>query len=49
MDAAALRANNDVIDGNVDEFDEESNKAHDGKSNCGSNSDLLELCKQRKW
>ena len=38
-----LRSNNDVIDGNVDEFDEKSDESHNGKSNRSSNGDLLEF------
>lgn len=38
-----LATNNDIVDGDVDEFDEESNEAHDGKSNCCSHSNLLEF------
>ena len=33
----------DVVDGNVDELDEEADEAHDGKANGGGESDLLEL------
>ena len=35
---------NDVIDRDVDQFDEEPNETHDGKANCSSHCDLLELC-----
>ncbi len=34
---------NDVVDGDVDEFDKESNEAHDGESNCCCHGNLLEL------
>lgn len=34
---------NDVVDGDVDEFDKESNEAHDGKSNCCCHGNLLEF------
>ena len=43
----SLRSDNDVVDGNVDEFDEKSDKSHDGKSNGGCNSDLLEFWKKK--
>ena len=36
-------SNNDVVDGDVDEFDKESNESHESKSNSCSNSNLLEL------
>ena len=39
----SLRSDNDVVDGNVDEFHKESNEAHDGEANSGGNSNLLEL------
>ena len=39
----SLRSDNDVVDGNVDEFDEKSDESHDGKSNGGCDSDLLEF------
>lgn len=34
---------NDVVDGNVDQLDKESNEAHDSKAYGRSNSDLLKL------
>jgi hypothetical protein len=42
----SLRSDNDVVDGNVDEFDKKSDESHDGKSNGGCNSDLLEFWKK---
>ena len=44
----SLRSDNDVVDGNVDEFDEKSDESHDGESNGGCNSDLLEFWKKMK-
>ena len=43
----SLRSDNDVVDGNVDEFDEKSDESHDGKSDGGCNSDLLEFWKKK--
>ena len=40
-----LRSNDDIVDGNVDEFNEESDEAHDRESNGGCNGNLLEFCK----
>lgn len=40
---ATLRANNDVVDGNVYQLNEESNESHDAEANGSGNSDLLEL------
>lgn len=40
---AGSTTNNDVVDGDVDEFDKESNEAHDGKSNCCCHGNLLEF------
>lgn len=34
---------NDVVDGDVDEFDKESNEAHNGKSNRCCHGNLLEF------
>ena len=36
---------NDVVDGNVDQFDKETDEAHDGKSNSCCHGNLLKLCK----
>ena len=38
-----LRANDNVIDGNMDEFNEETNETHDGKADGSGHSDLLKL------
>ena len=38
-----LRADDDVVDGNVDQLDEEPDEAHDGKADGGGDGDLLEL------
>lgn len=38
-----LWTDNDIVDWNVDEFDEETDEAHDAESNSGSNSNLLEF------
>uniref|UniRef100_A0A0E9W7W9 Uncharacterized protein n=1 Tax=Anguilla anguilla TaxID=7936 RepID=A0A0E9W7W9_ANGAN len=35
--------NNDVVDGDVYEFDKESNEAHDSKSNCSCHGNFLEF------
>lgn len=40
---APLRADNDVVDGNVYQLDEETNESHDAEANGSGNSDLLEL------
>ena len=37
-EVTTLRADDDVVDGNVDQFDKEADEAHDGESNSGSNS-----------
>ena len=42
-----LRADDDVVDGNVNKFDKESDEAHDSESNSGSNGDLLEFWKRK--
>ena len=41
-------SHNDVVDGNVDELDEETDEAHDGKPDGCRYGDLLELCQQAK-
>ena len=41
-----LWADDDIVDGDVDQLDEESDEAHDGESDGGGDSDLLELCKK---
>ena len=38
-----LRSHYDVVDGDVDELDEESNEAHYREADGGGNSNLLEL------
>jgi len=38
-----LRAHNNVVDGNVDELDEEANEAHDGKTYRCCHGNLLVL------
>lgn len=35
---------NDVINGDVNEFNEKSNKAHDCKTNCCGDGNLLKFC-----
>ena len=37
---------NDVVDGNMNEFDKKSDESHDSKTNCCGNSDFLEFCKK---
>lgn len=39
---------NDVVDGYVDEFDEETNETHNAKTDGRSDGDFLELCKRNK-
>ena len=39
---------NDVVDGDVDQFDKETNETHDGKSDSCCHGNLLELCTQIK-
>lgn len=38
-----LGANNDVVDGNMDEFNEETNETHDGETDGSGHRNLLEL------
>lgn len=38
-----LTTNNDVVDGDVDEFNEETDETHDGKPNCCGHGNLLKL------
>jgi len=38
-----LRTDNNIVDGNVDQFDEEADEAHDGKPDGGGHRYLLEL------
>jgi hypothetical protein len=37
---------NDVVDGNVDELDEEANEAHQAETNSCGHGNLLEFCKK---
>ena len=39
----SLNLHNDVVDGNVDQLNEETNETHDGESNGSGHGDLLEL------
>ena len=39
---------NNVVDGDVDQLDKETNEAHDGKANGSGHSNLLELCTGKK-
>ena len=41
--SGVLCADNDVVDGNVDELDEESDESHDAEPDGGGDSNLLEL------
>ena len=43
----SLWPDNNVVDGDVDKLDEETNEAHDGKSNRRRNGNLLEFWNQR--
>ena len=38
-----LGSNNNIVDGDVNEFDEKSDEAHQSKSNSCCNGNLLEL------
>jgi hypothetical protein len=38
-----LDSDNDVVDGDVNELDEEADEAHDGKADGGGHGNLLEL------
>lgn len=40
---------NDVVNGDVDELDEEPNKAHDCKTNRCCHGNLLKLCKDKNY
>ena len=39
---------NDVVDGNVDEFDKEPNEPHDEKAYCRGKGNSLKLCKEKQ-
>jgi len=41
--SGVLCAYNDVVDGNVDELDEESDESHDAEPDGGGDSNLLKL------
>jgi hypothetical protein len=41
--SCSLGTNDNVVDGNMDEFNEETNKTHDGKADGSRHSDLLKL------
>ena len=43
-EVTTLRADDDVVDGNVDQFDKEADESHDSETDSGGNGDLLELC-----
>ena len=38
---------NDIVDGDVNELDKESDKSHDGEADSGGNGNLLELLSVR--
>jgi len=38
-----LTSDNDVVDGDMDQFDEEPNEAHDAESNSGCSGNLLKF------
>ena len=42
-EVTTLRADDDVVDGNVNEFDGEADESHDGETDCRRCRDLLEL------
>lgn len=41
----SLWSDNDVVDGNVYQFDKETDEAHDAESDSGGDCDLLEFWK----
>ncbi len=43
-----LRANDDVVDGDVNELDEEADEAHDRETDGRGNGDLLEFWKRSR-
>ena len=43
--APPLGAHDDVVDGNVDQLNEESDEAHDGESDGGGHGDFLKFWK----
>lgn len=45
--AEYLWTDNDIIDGNMNEFDEESNETHDAEADGCGNSNLLEFTSVR--
>ena len=38
----------DVVDGNVNEFDEKANESHDSKTNGSRQGNFLEFCKDKR-
>ena len=46
VEAEELRADDDVVDGDVDQLDEEPDEAHDGEADGSGDRDLLELWKR---
>ena len=42
--SAVACLHNDVVDGDVDQLDEEANEAHHREANGSGNGDLLQLC-----
>lgn len=39
---------NDIVDGDMDQFDKETNKSHYRKAYCCCHGNLLELCKTKR-
>lgn len=42
-----LTSNQDVVDGHEHDLNDETDDSHGGKADTGSQSDLLQLCKQK--
>ena len=38
----------DIVDGDVNEFDEKANEAHDSKTNSSGKGNLLKFCEQNE-
>ena len=38
-----LRSDDDIVDGDVNKFDKESDETHDSEADCGGDGDLLEF------
>lgn len=49
LKVVVLSADDDVVNWNVNQFDEEADEAHDGEADGSGNCDLLELCRKKKF